>query len=152
MQKARIMRKAGAMRTWIMGLVAMLGVLPALPAAAGTTLYEDLGSRPGVTRIIDGALALYLTDPRLHSYFDNINPAWLKPRFVDFVCKVAGGPCIYRGRSMAASHKGLHVDEAAFYAVVEDLQAAMRRAGIPFRTQNRLLARLAPMERDIVTR
>lgn len=145
------------MRRCKIGLMAILAAslaLPALifPAVAGGTLYESLGSRPGITRIMDDALALYLTDPRLHAYFDNINPAWLKPRFVDFVCQVSDGPCRYHGRSMAASHKGLHVDEAAFDAVVEDLQAAMRRENIPFRTQNRLLARLAPMERGIVTR
>ena len=53
---------------------------------------------------------------------------------------------------MKAAHRGLHVDEAAFDAFVEDLQDAMRQCGIPFWTQNRLLARFAPMEREIVTR
>jgi hemoglobin len=35
---------------------------------------------------------------------------------------------------------------------VEDLQRGMDTAGIPFRVQNRLLARLAPMHQDVVTR
>lgn len=133
-------------------LVAILAVFAMIPARAGGTLYQSLGGRPGIVRIVNDAMASYLVDPRLHDYFDNINPDWLKPRFVDFVCRVADGPCAYHGRSMAASHRGQHIDEAAFNAVVEDLQAAMRREAIPFRVQNRLLARLAPMERDIVTR
>jgi hemoglobin len=53
---------------------------------------------------------------------------------------------------MAATHKGLHLHNADFNAVVEDLQKAMDALSIPFPTQNRLLARLAPMQRDIVTR
>jgi hemoglobin len=53
---------------------------------------------------------------------------------------------------MYLAHKGLHLDEAQFNALVEGLQAAMDDCDVPFRTQNRLLAVLAPMERDVVTR
>ncbi len=141
------------MRAFLMGLVVLIWFgLMAPPSRAGDRLFDSLGGQPGIARIADDAVALYMTDPRLRSYFDNINPDWLKPRFANFICHVTDGPCTYRGRSMAASHRGLHVDEAAFDAVVEDLQAALRRERIPFWTQNRLLARLAPMERDIVTR
>ncbi|WP_267463791.1 globin family protein [Sphingopyxis solisilvae] len=37
-------------------------------------------------------------------------------------------------------------------ALVENLQAAMREENIPFATQNRLLAKLAPMSRQVITR
>ncbi len=141
-------------RSRIAGLLGVVLFIPAMaaPAQATATLYQRLGGQAGVDRIARDAVDLYIADPRLRSYFDNINPAWLVPHFAEFVCKVSDGPCVYRGRSMASAHKGLHVNEAAFDAVVEDLQAAMRRQNIPFWTQNRLLARLAPMERDIVTR
>jgi hemoglobin len=36
-----------------------------------------------------------------------------------------------------------------FNALVEDLQKAMSERGIPFRAQNKLLAKLAPLHRDI---
>jgi hemoglobin len=131
--------------------MAALGTALPRPARAEQSLYDKLGAREGVARIVGGALALYFTDPRLRNDFDNINRSWLQPRFESFLCHVAGGPCLYKGRSMAASHKGLHISQARFNAVVEDLQTAMDRANIPFRTQNRLLARLAPIEHDIVT-
>ena len=38
-----------------------------------------------------------------------------------------------------------------FNALVEVLQQSMEARGIPFGAQNRLLARLAPMHREIVT-
>ena len=44
------------------------------------------------------------------------------------------------------------VGEADFNALVEDLQIAMDRKGIPFRSQNKLLAVLAPMHREVITR
>ena len=122
------------------------------PCRAEGTLYDRLGGEPGVERLSGRMISLYMTDPRLHAYFDNINADWLKKRFVVFLCNVSDGGCPYHGRSMAATHRGLHVDEAAFDAVVEDLQEAMRDENVPFWTQNRLLARLAPMERAIVTR
>ncbi len=122
------------------------------PARADDTLYAQLGGREGIARIVDGAMALYQTDPRIKDDFDNINPDQLKARLVDFLCQLADGPCTYKGRSMAASHKGLHLTRAKFNAVAEDLQTAMEQAGISYWTQNRLLARLAPMQRDIVTR
>jgi hemoglobin len=67
-------------------------------------------------------------------------------------CQVAGGTCAYTGRNMHDSHKGLHLTNADFNAVVEDLQKAMDKDGVPFATQNRFLARLAPMQHDIVTK
>jgi len=133
-------------------IICFLATALSVPARAAETLYQQLGAKPGITRIVDNALTLYFTDPRLHDDFDNINRDWLAPRFVAFICHVTDGPCIYKGRPMAAAHKGLHINQARFNAVVEDLQIAMNQAGIPFRMQNRLLARLAPMERDIVTR
>jgi hemoglobin len=53
---------------------------------------------------------------------------------------------------MATEHKALHINTAEFDAVVEDLQDSMDKVGVPFRTQNRLLALLAPMKKQIVTR
>jgi hemoglobin len=138
-----------AMRILLVLLLA--GAIPG-SAWAAPTLYDELGGHDGLSRIVDRALTLYFTDPRLHDDFDNINRAWLQPRFFAFFCQVTDGPCVYKGRSMAKSHKGLHIDQARFDAVVEDLQTAMDQSGVPFRMQNRLLARLAPMERAIVTR
>ena len=130
-----------------------LAVLPlAVPARADDTLYAKLGGQAGMARIVDRAIPLYMADPRIKADFDNINPDHLKTRMTDFLCQLTGGPCAYKGRSMAASHKGLHLREAEFNAVAEDLQTAMEQAGVPYWTQNRLMALLAPMERDIVTR
>jgi hemoglobin len=119
---------------------------------AADTLFTDLGGEAGIARISSNALDLYFTDPRLAKDFDNINRSFLQPRFTAYLCRVAGGPCIYKGHSMKRAHKELAITEARFNVVVEDLEVAMDRAGVPYHVQNRFLARLAPMERDIVTR
>jgi hemoglobin len=132
-------------------MIALLGC--ASPSrAADRTLYDDLGGQDGITKIVDYSMTDYVTDPRISDVFDNINLDWLKARFVLQFCQLTGGPCKYPGRDMGPAHKGLHLNTAQFNAVVEDLQDAMDKAEIPFRTQNRLLALLAPMKLQIVTR
>jgi hemoglobin len=134
-------------------LIAVLPLLLAWPGArAEDALFADLGGEKGIAQIASNALDLYFTDPRLAHDFDNINRPFLQPRFTAYLCRIAGGPCIYKGHSMKQSHQALAITEARFNVVVEDLQLAMDRAGVPFHVQNRLLARLAPLERDIVTR
>lgn len=123
---------------------------PARPASADS-LYAALGAQEGIARIVDEMLAIVLLDERIKADFEETNIDRLKGHLAAQFCQVAGGPCEYLGRDMASSHRPLHVTTAQFNALVEDLQLAMERAGVPYRVQNRLLARLAPMQRDIVT-
>ncbi|HQT75937.1 MAG TPA: group 1 truncated hemoglobin [Rhodopila sp.] len=132
-------------------LTAMITAL-ARPAIADATLYDQLGGQAGLTTIVRHMVDLVTTDPRTKDDFDNINLDRLRGRIRDFLCHVADGPCIYKGRPMAAAHEGLDLTQAKFNAVAEDLQTAMEQVGIPYRTQNRLMARLAPLERNIVTK
>jgi len=133
-------------------IAAILLLLSAHGAPATDSLFAALGGEAGIARIASNALDLYFTDPRLAHDFDNINRQFLQPRFTAYLCRIAGGPCIYKGHNMKRSHQALGITEARFNVVVEDLQLAMDRAGVPFHVQNRFLARLAPLERDIVTR
>lgn len=127
-------------------------LLVAAGAARADTLYDGLGGQAGVAAIAADAVMRFMADPRIAADFDNINPDRLRARLADQICELAGGPCVYRGRSMAASHAGLAATQAKFNAVAEGLQAAMTQAGVPYWTQNRLMALLAPMQRDIVNR
>jgi hemoglobin len=132
-------------------LVATLAVWPSTGKAADT-LYDDLGGNVRVTQFVGEMLTIAVKDPRIAKDFDNINLDWLHKRIVLQICSLTGGPCKYTGRDMRAAHKGLHLATLDFNALVEDLQIAMNHADVPFHTQNRLLAILAPMYHDIVTR
>jgi hemoglobin len=122
------------------------------PALADDSLYRDLGGKDGITKIVEHELAYHLANPQIKDQFDDISLDHLKGQLVIFVCQVSGGPCVYTGHNMSIVHKGMHLTEADFNALVEDMQLAMDEVGIPYRTQNRLLARLAPYEHDVVTK
>ena len=53
---------------------------------------------------------------------------------------------------MKTTHKDLGIQTADMAALVEALQRAMDKERIPFAAQNRFLAKLAPMKRDITER
>jgi hemoglobin len=53
---------------------------------------------------------------------------------------------------MKDAHAGMNLEAKDFNALAEDLQLSMDKEQVPFRAQNQLLAKLAPMERPIVTK
>jgi hemoglobin len=124
----------------------------ATPLWARDALFDDMGGQPGINKLVDVSVDNYLADPRIKDVFSESNIDRIRAELKDQFCVVAGGPCRYTGHSMEATHKGLHLTNANFNALVEDLQSAMDSCNIPFATQNRFLARLAPMQHQVVTR
>ena len=127
-------------------------LLVAAPAHAEDALFAEMGGQAGIDKIVEASVDNYLADGRIKAIFDESNIDRLRAEFKVQFCQVAGGPCDYKGHDMAAAHRGLHLTNADFNAVVEDLQDAMDRVGVPFAVQNRFLARLAPMQHQVVTR
>lgn len=126
---------------------------PPPPArAGGASLFDQLGGLAGIERIVGDTVDRSLADPRIAWSFDNTNHEGLKRLIAQQVCHLSGGPCARRARGMGPAHRHLNLAEYHFNALVENMQDAMEAAGTPFRAQLRLLALLAPMKREIVTR
>lgn len=130
----------------------LAGMIAAAPAALADSLFKDLGGMAKIERITSRLLDLTFTDPRTAPQFRQTKRDRLEKLLNDQFCELTGGPCTYKGVNMKKSHIKLGITEREFNAMVEQLQAAMDAEGIPFRTQNRFLALLAPMKRDIVER
>jgi len=126
---------------------------PAASAAAATaddTLFRALGAQAGIDRIVDDFVPRLVADPRTREFFKKANREHLKQMLSQQFCVVSGGPCVYTGLPMKTAHQDMDISKGDFNALVEVLQASMDAQQVPFATQNRLLARLAPMHRDIV--
>ena len=136
-------------------LLSTLALAGLLAACAGNPprdgLYAQFGGQAGVEALVEEFLVRLLEDERINAQFAETDLVNLNDRLVEQFCVELGGPCTYTGRDMAQSHAGLGITEADFNALVEDLVDAMEARGIPRAAQNRLLARLAPMHRDIVS-
>ena len=130
-------------------LAAAVSLSPQAPAA-DDGLYHQLGGQPGLQALMDDFMQRLLADPRMNPFFKDADQAHIKAELVVQVCEVSGGPCHRDGPDMKRVHEGVDIDRAAFNALVEVLQQSMDARGIPFAAQNRLLARLAPMHREII--
>ncbi|EJE52841.1 hemoglobin like protein [Acidovorax sp. CF316] len=131
---------------------ACLLALPALAqSAAPAGLYQALGEKPGIDRLVDDFVNRAVKDPRIGAHFKDTKPAALKESLADQFCQLSGGPCKYEGADMKSAHADMQINKGHFHALVEVLQSAMDAQGIPFAQQNRLLALLAPMHRDVIT-
>ena len=53
---------------------------------------------------------------------------------------------------MSTAHQQMHITNAQFNALAEDLQIAMDKHGVASSVQNKLIAKLAPMQRAVVTK
>jgi len=132
---------------------ALLLLLLAAPAALrAQTLFDDLGGRDTIASFTAGLVGRLRTDPRISHFFAESDMDRLHDRLTDFFCHVAGEKKPYRGANLYYAHKGLGIREADFNALTEDLEEAMDEAGVPYSAQTRLLAELAPLEREIVER
>ncbi|KGI77534.1 group I truncated hemoglobin [Oleiagrimonas soli] len=114
--------------------------------------FADFGGKAGLKALMEDFMANLMADPRTQPFFAHVDRTRIKHELVDQFCVILDGPCTYTGASMAQAHRGLGIKRADFNALVEDLQKAMNKHNIPFRAQNKLLAKLAPMHRDIVTK
>lgn len=123
--------------------------VPAVAAAPG--LYQALGEKPGISRLMQDFVARVLKDPRIGEQFKDAKPQALQDSLTEQICQLSGGPCVYDGPDMESVHAEMDINKGHFNALVEVLQAAMDAQSIPFAQQNRLLALLAPMHRDIIT-
>lgn len=115
-------------------------------------LFETFRGTEGVGRIVDRMFVLAVADARIAGIFAATDMVRLRRTLKEQFCHLLGGGCAYTGRSMKDAHADIGLQPADMGALVEHLQTAMAEEGVPFRAQNRFLAKLAPMRRDVVTR
>nr|WP_315397275.1 group 1 truncated hemoglobin [uncultured Duganella sp.] len=159
----RITRMAGAGLGLLLACALALAQTPQTPYP-DDKVYQGLGGKEGIKKIVDTFIPIVLADPRIKHGFADFDMEQLNVRLREQFCELAGGPCKYTGkyrdktmdgvgtvRDMATVHQDLKVTNAMFNALTEDLQIAMERNGVPTSVANKLIAKLAPMQRDIVT-
>ena len=126
-----------------------------LAACAGqpkTTLYDGLGGQPAIDAIVDNFIKEIAADPQIFPYFADSHVSRFREKITEHFCHISDGPCQYTGDNMVDIHVGMQISENHFNRVVDLLYNAMEQENIPHRTQNRLIARLAPLRKDIIYR
>jgi hemoglobin len=91
------------------------------PSTQSATLYERLGGKAAIGAVVDDAIGNAAADPRINQRFRDSDIPHLKAKLVDLICMRTGGPCVYSGRNMSDAHEGMHIRDAEFDALVDDL-------------------------------
>jgi hemoglobin len=155
-------RRSGGILGLLVASAAPWLVVPAAHAQVGITgseavrpmaddsLFQAFGGRPGLERLMADFVPRLKADARIGAMFKDTNADELRRQLVDQLCVISGGPCMYRGAGMKAVHADFDISKADFNALVELLQRSMAAQGIPFAVQNRMLAQLAPMHREVI--
>ncbi|MFZ6771826.1 group I truncated hemoglobin [Undibacterium sp. SXout7W] len=115
-------------------------------------VYQGLGAKSGISKIVADFLPIILADQRINAAFKDTDMERLGAMLAEQFCELSGGPCKYSGKEMKEAHQDMKVTNAQFFALAEDLQIAMEKNNIPSSVQNKLVAKLAPMQRPIVTK
>ena len=124
----------------------------AMAQAPDDAVFQGLGGKAGIQKIVATLVPAMVADPRIKDAFKDSDLKNLAMRLEQQFCALGGGPCKYEGKDMKEIHDGLNVTNAEFNAVAEDLQIAMEQHGVAPSVQNKLMAKLAPMQKTIVTK
>ncbi|KQR84558.1 group I truncated hemoglobin [Sphingomonas sp. Leaf343] len=119
---------------------------------AGAYMAQAFHGQEGIRRVVEQFVSLNFADRRVGEIFMNQDKVRLKRVLFEQFCYILNAGCTYTGRDMKAAHKDMGVQQGDMNRVVENLQAAMKIEGVKFTIQNRFLAKLAPMKRDVVSR
>ena len=119
------------------------------------TLYERLGSAPGVSRLVDRIVDLHLENQLIATRYSRLDEAGLartRERAKEFFTVGTGGPGSYSGRSMPEVHAAMNINAEEFVAVLDDMMKAMNELGYPRPVCDEVLGIAYSLKAEIVHR
>lgn len=122
-----------------------------MEASPQRSLYDRLGQKDGIARIVEDVMAAHLTNPVVRTRFENSKDLdHAKRMAAEFFCAGCGGPEPYTGRDMLTTHRGMNISEQEYMAVMDDILGALGKHGIDQATQNEVLAVLYSLKNQII--
>ena len=117
------------------------------------SLYQRLGGYDAIAAVVDDFVPRLVGDPTLTKFFTGHgteSKMRIRQLVVDQLCEATGGPCVYIGRTMKASHGGLGITEENWNASVKHLVASIDKFKVPQKEKDELLAIASSLKADIV--
>lgn len=123
-------------------------------AAVTPSLYERIGGRAALERIVPDVVALHLENPVSGERFRNAKKPVpeLERLAIEFFATGLSGEPTYDGLSMLEAHAGMGITAEEFISVLDDILTALDRHGIGQTEKAELLAIAYSMKSDIIGR
>jgi hemoglobin len=129
---------------------------PSSPPQAKKTLWERLGSEPGVAKIVDDFVNLAAPDPKVDFFrggkfqMTAEQVANMKRELVEQISEASGGLLKYRGPDMKKVHKGMGITDDQFNALAADLKKALEKNNVAPEDVKKVLDAVGGFRKDIV--
>lgn len=120
------------------------------PKNAEPTLYERLGCRPGIEKIVEKIWINHTSNPLVKQRYASSDPANVKRLVTEMCCAGFGGPETYTGRDMITTHTGMNINAVEFVAVCDDVLDALDACNVGKRERDEVLAILYSLKPEIV--
>ncbi len=115
------------------------------------SLYQRLGRKDGISRIVHDVIAAHLANPLVKARFESIEDLdHAHSVATEFFCAGCGGPEAYSGRDMMSTHRGMNISEQEYMAVMDDILGALRKNDIDDPTRGEVVAVLYSMKDQII--
>jgi hemoglobin len=117
------------------------------------SLYTRLGGYDAVAAVVDDFIGRLVADKRFSKFFVGHSEDSLKKirqHIVDQFCAAAGGPCLYTGRDMKTTHKGLGITADDWDAAANHLVESLDKFKVPKAEKDELVAFVTSLRKDIV--
>jgi hemoglobin len=128
---------------------------PAAAQAPGSkTLYQRLGGYDMIAKVVDAFLPkLRESDPKVAAMITGLAETSRQRNrqlIVDQICNLTGGPCLYIGRTMEASHQGLEITEDMWKKSQQAVADALDSLNIKDPEKAELIAVIEKLRPEIV--
>ena len=147
---ARLILKAAAFA--VAGLLAANGAF-AQDQDKDKSLYQRLGGYDAIAAVVDdffGRLAADDLNGKFLATLADDRKKQARQLTIDFICQKTGGPCLYLGRDMLETHKGMGISKADWDASVVDLNATLDKFEVQGKEREEVLGFIASLEPEIV--
>ncbi len=117
------------------------------------SLYHRIGGYDALAAVVDDFLGRLVSDKRLEKFFvghSEDSTKQIRQLIVDQFCNATGGPCVYTGRDMKTSHKGLGISEPDWDAAAKHLVASLDKFKVPEKEKAEVVSFVMSLKKDIV--
>lgn len=116
------------------------------------TLFDRLGGRDGIARVVRRLLQAHLQNPVIKTRFEHAKQSVeeLERHALEFFCTGLTGVVTYEGRPLLEAHAGMNISEQEFMAVLDDSIAALKAENVGEVEQAEVLKMLFGMKGEVM--
>jgi hemoglobin len=116
------------------------------------TLFDRLGGREGVSRVVHRVMANHLANPLVKTRFEHAHQTReeMTNHAIEFFCTGLSGVETYEGRPLPKAHAGMNITEQEFVAVLDDILSALAAENVAELEQAEVLKILYGMKPEVV--